>query len=71
MFEGQVALVTGGGQGIGQAIALRFAREGVDVALIDVNRETAEAVGREVQALNRRAAVRVADISDYSAIQRW
>jgi 3-oxoacyl-[acyl-carrier protein] reductase len=69
MFEGQVALVTGGGQGIGQAIALRFAREGADVALVDVNRETAEAVGREVQALGRRSAIRVADISDYFAIQ--
>ncbi len=69
MFEGQVALVTGGGQGIGQAIALRFAREGADVAVVDVNRETAEAVGREAQALGRRAAVRVVDISDYSAIQ--
>jgi 3-oxoacyl-[acyl-carrier protein] reductase len=69
MFEGQVALVTGGGQGIGQAIALRFAREGADVALVDVNRETAEAVGREVQTLGRRAAVRVADVSDYASIQ--
>jgi 3-oxoacyl-[acyl-carrier protein] reductase len=69
MFEGQVALVTGGGQGIGQAIALRFAREGADVALVDVNRETAEAVGREIQTLGRRAAVRVADVSDYASIQ--
>jgi 3-oxoacyl-[acyl-carrier protein] reductase len=68
MFRGQVALVTGGGQGIGQAIALRFAREGADVAIIDVNGETAEAVGRDVQALGRRATIRVADISDYSAI---
>ena len=69
MFEGQVALVTGGGRGIGQAIALRFAREGADVALVDVNREKVEAVGREVQGLGRRAAVRVADISDYFEIQ--
>jgi 3-oxoacyl-[acyl-carrier protein] reductase len=69
MFEGQVALITGGGQGIGQAIALRLAREGADVGLVDVNRETADAVGREIQALGRRAVVRVADISDYIAIQ--
>lgn len=69
MFEGQVALVTGSGQGIGQAIALRFARDGADVALIDVNGAAVEAVAREVRGLGRRAAVRVADISDYSAIQ--
>jgi NAD(P)-dependent dehydrogenase (short-subunit alcohol dehydrogenase family) len=69
MFEGQVALVTGAGQGIGEAIALRLARGGADVALVDVNREKVEAVGREVQALGRRSAVRVADVSDCSAIQ--
>ncbi len=69
MFDGQVALVTGSGQGIGQAIAVRFARDGADVALIDVNGAAAEAVAREVRGLGRRAAVRVADISDYSAIQ--
>ena len=69
MFEGQVALVTGGGQGIGQAIALRFARDGADVALIDVNGTAAEEVAHEVRGLGRRAAVRVADISDFAAIQ--
>jgi 3-oxoacyl-[acyl-carrier protein] reductase len=69
MFEGQVALITGGGQGIGRAVALRLAREGADVGLVDVNRETADAVGREIQALGRRVVVRVADVSDYFAVQ--
>src|SRR4029077_18852834 len=69
MFEGQVALVTGAGQGIGQAIALRLARDGADVGLVDVNRETADAVGREIQSLGRRAVVRVAYISEFFAIQ--
>ena len=46
MLDGQVALVTGGGRGIGRAIALRLAREGADIAIIDMNREGAEATGR-------------------------
>jgi 3-oxoacyl-[acyl-carrier protein] reductase len=69
VLEGQVAVVTGGGQGIGKAIALRFAREGADIALIDVNAETAEATGREVRDFGRRAAVKLADVSDIEAIQ--
>jgi 3-oxoacyl-[acyl-carrier protein] reductase len=69
VLEGQVALVTGGGQGIGRAIALRFAHEGADVALLDVNRETAEDAGREIRDLGRRAVVKVADVSDFGAVE--
>jgi NAD(P)-dependent dehydrogenase (short-subunit alcohol dehydrogenase family) len=69
VLEGQVALVTGGGQGIGRAIALRFAREGTDIALIDVNREGAEASGRGVRELGRRAVIEVADVSDCAAVE--
>jgi 3-oxoacyl-[acyl-carrier protein] reductase len=69
MLEGQVAMVTGSGQGIGKAIALRFAGEGADIAVVDVHRERAEATGREVQGLGRRVAVKVADVSDCQAIQ--
>ena len=69
MLKGQVALVTGSGQGIGKSIALRFAREGADIAVVDVHREPAEATAREVLGLGRRAVVRVADISDCQAIQ--
>jgi NAD(P)-dependent dehydrogenase (short-subunit alcohol dehydrogenase family) len=61
---GQVAIVTGGGRGIGQAIALRFAGEGADVAVVDVDRETAAATADAIRALGRRAAVEVADVSD-------
>jgi 3-oxoacyl-[acyl-carrier protein] reductase len=68
VFKDQVALVTGGGQGIGRAIALRFAREGADLAVMDVNRETAEVTGRGVRDLGRRAVIRVVDVSDFDAV---
>lgn len=69
VLEDQVAMVTGGGQGIGKAIALRFAREGADIAVVDINRETAAATGREVDALGRRAVIKVADVSDPEAVE--
>lgn len=62
--EGKVALVTGAGQGIGRAIALRLARDGADVAVVDVNADKARAVADEVRAIGRSAASLVADVSD-------
>ena len=70
VLKGQVAMVTGGGQGIGRAIALRLAREGADIAVVDVNREAAEATGRDVRDLGRRSVINVADVSDYEAVER-
>jgi len=65
----QVALVTGAGQGIGRSIALRLAREGYDVAVLDINGETAQAVCDEVEAIGRRAMTLVVDLLDVPAIE--
>lgn len=47
MSEREVAIVTGGGQGIGRAIALDFAESGIDVVIGDINLETAESAAAE------------------------
>ena len=62
-IQGKVALVTGAGQGIGRGIALRLARDGADIALVDIKKDQIDAVAREVAALGRRTAVFVADVA--------
>lgn len=63
-IQGKVAVVTGAGQGIGRGIALRLARDGADVLLVDLQDDKISAVAREIQALGRKSAVFKADVSD-------
>ena len=57
------ALVVGGGQGMGRATALLMAQAGADVAVVDSEAERAERVAGEVEALGRRHAALVADVT--------
>ena len=67
-LTGQTALVSGAARGIGRAIALRLARDGADVALIDIN-PAIEETATLVRELGRKAiAVRV-DIADATAVR--
>ncbi len=65
----KTAIVTGAGQGIGKAVALRLAREGANVVVADINPETAEQTAGEIRVLNRRALACQIDISNIVEIQ--
>ncbi|OBV41304.1 meso-butanediol dehydrogenase / (S,S)-butanediol dehydrogenase / diacetyl reductase [Janthinobacterium psychrotolerans] len=62
-ITGKVALVTGAAQGIGKAIALRLAKDGADIMLVDLHQEKLDAAAAEVRALGRRAFTYIADVS--------
>ncbi|MEU2001723.1 acetoin reductase [Rhodococcus sp. NPDC019627] len=68
-IEGKVALITGAGQGIGRAIALRLAADGADIALVDVNGDRLHAVADEIRAVGSKAISVVADVTDRSQVQ--
>src|ERR1051326_8399696 len=67
-LEGQIAVVTGAGRGIGRAIALKFAAEGADVACVSRTAENSEKVAGEIRALGRRAWAWALDVSDSKAV---
>ena len=67
-IENKVALITGAGQGIGRAIALKLAKDGAAIAILDLNEEKMNSVAEEVRQLGRKAITIRADISKQSEL---
>lgn len=63
-LEGKVAMVTGGGAGIGQGIVMQLARASADVAILDISADTANETAKQVKALGCKALVIIADAAD-------
>jgi 3-oxoacyl-[acyl-carrier protein] reductase len=66
---GKAAIVTGGGRGIGRAIALAFAREGADICVVARTPSQIGEVAEEIRQLGRKAAAVVCDVTDFSAVE--
>ena len=70
----KVALITGGGQGIGRAAALLFAAEGAAVVVADVNRESGQSTAEEIRRLGGKGGFRRTDVSrsdEVRALMEW
>src|SRR5882724_3876798 len=69
-LAGKRAVVTGAGRHIGRGTALRFAREGATVAILDVNKEWVEATEEMIASTGARVRSFIADVRDAAAVER-
>ena len=69
LLAGRVAVVTGGGEGIGGATARLFARHGAHVELAEIDQERADAVVAEITASGGSARAHVLDVRDPDAVE--
>jgi NAD(P)-dependent dehydrogenase (short-subunit alcohol dehydrogenase family) len=68
-LQGRVAVVTGGGSGIGRALAHAFAGEGMHVVVADIEQDAAEVVASDVQKKEVRGLAMRADVADQASVQ--
>ncbi len=67
-LQGRSVLLTGGATGIGRHIAVRLAKEGCDVGIVDINAAEAEQTADLVSKAGRRAVVHKADVGDFDQV---
>ena len=68
-LKDKTAIITGAGRGIGKEIAITFAKEGANIAAVDLTLPEIEATAAEVQALGRRALAIKADVSKWDEVE--
>ena len=68
-LKDKVAIITGSGQGIGEGIAQRFAREGAKVVLVDVNESQIKAVEQDIKGKNGTAMAVAGDVTSQAAMR--
>jgi NAD(P)-dependent dehydrogenase (short-subunit alcohol dehydrogenase family) len=69
IFEGAVAIITGGASGIGRALAEALARRGAEVVLADLQGELAQEVASGICSSGERATAKEVDVTDFSAVE--
>ncbi len=62
IFKDRVALITGGGRGIGRAIALKLAAQGADIVIADLTPDAAGQTAKEIESLGRRVLALKVDV---------
>lgn len=70
MLKGKKALITGGSRGLGKAVAVAFAKEGIDVAITGRNEQLLKEVKTELESFGVTAAYAVFDVSDFEEVQK-
>jgi D-sorbitol dehydrogenase (acceptor) len=68
-LNGKIAIVTGGAQGMGRAISLRYAQEGASVVLADMNLQGVETVAEEIKGVGGKAIAVAVDVRDQNQVQ--
>lgn len=69
-LKDRVSIITGGGRGIGRAIALRFAKEGAHTVIAGTSKENIESTASEISERGRRSLAVVTDVSDEASIEQ-
>jgi NAD(P)-dependent dehydrogenase (short-subunit alcohol dehydrogenase family) len=68
-LENRIAVITGAGRGIGKAIAFRFAQEGADLVIADVDMDEAQETAKEIRVIGRKSIAVECDVANSSQVK--